>query len=326
MTAPTTNVTTTVFRPDGSIDFKARLTARLAYPDVDAGLGYMLPSEITAVADPITGVITLAAWPNELGQRASFYNIILEGQDRTERTTMVVPNVSTVTLEAIAAVPAYPGKPDGQVVVDEAVAAGAIAIAKAAEAAASAGAAAGSAGAASGSAAAAAAAAALSPYSGPTAPLNPVAGKEWFNTTNGRRYQWVVDADSSQWVEAGSLAYVDDPVSASAAQAAAAAAALSAAAAAAAAAFKLQTWALTQAFSVTAATRNSDGAITTASIVWPDGTTGTYTADTLSAAFPGATDAWHATYNSVPAKTATQPAVTRDGNGAVIAQPAITIV
>lgn len=89
---------------------------------------------------------------------------------------------------------------------------------------------------------------------------------------------------------------------------------------------QLTAWALAQSFSVTTATRDSNGAITTASIVWPDGVSGTYTADTLSTAFPGATDAWHATYNALGTKTITQPAVTRDSNGAVTAQPAIAIV
>jgi hypothetical protein len=85
-------------------------------------------------------------------------------------------------------------------------------------------------------------------------------------------------------------------------------------------------WALTQAFRLVSATRNIDGAATTASIVWPDGATGTYTADTLSTDFPGATDAWHATYVvGGTTKTVTQPAVTRDVDGNVTAQPAITI-
>lgn len=88
---------------------------------------------------------------------------------------------------------------------------------------------------------------------------------------------------------------------------------------------QLVAWALVQAFSIVAATRNANDAITSASILWPDGTGGTYTADTLSATFLGATDAWHATYNGTPAKTITQPAVTRNANGAVTAQPAITI-
>lgn len=88
----------------------------------------------------------------------------------------------------------------------------------------------------------------------------------------------------------------------------------------------LMNWALVQSFRLVSATRDSNGAITTASIVWPDGATGMFTADTISTAFPGAIDAWHATYSGpLGSKTVTQPAVTRDSNGAVTVQPAITI-
>jgi hypothetical protein len=87
----------------------------------------------------------------------------------------------------------------------------------------------------------------------------------------------------------------------------------------------LLSWAYAQSFQLVSATRNSDSAITTATIVWPDGTAGVFTADTLSTEFPGAIDAWHATYAGTTAKTVTQTAVTRDSNGAVTAQPAITI-
>jgi len=88
----------------------------------------------------------------------------------------------------------------------------------------------------------------------------------------------------------------------------------------------LSTWAYAQSFQLVSATRDVNGAITTASIVWPDGATGTFTTDTASTAFPGAIDAWHATYVlGALTKTVTQPAVTRDANGAVTAQPAITI-
>lgn len=88
----------------------------------------------------------------------------------------------------------------------------------------------------------------------------------------------------------------------------------------------LEEWALAEHFRLVSATRNSDGAITAATIEWPDGAAGTFTVDVLSTAFPGATDAWHATYVGASASlTITQPAVTRDANGAVIAQPALTI-
>jgi hypothetical protein len=88
----------------------------------------------------------------------------------------------------------------------------------------------------------------------------------------------------------------------------------------------LSAWAYTQAFRAVTVTRDANGAIVTADIVWPDGTAGVFTTDVASTAFPGAIDAWHATYASTPAKLITQPAVTRDASGAVIAQPAITIV
>ena len=87
----------------------------------------------------------------------------------------------------------------------------------------------------------------------------------------------------------------------------------------------LMDWSLTQSFQLVSGTRDANGALTSATIKWPDGVSGVFTADTLSTAFPGAIDAWHATYAGTPAKTVTQPAVTRDANGAVTVQPAITI-
>lgn len=89
--------------------------------------------------------------------------------------------------------------------------------------------------------------------------------------------------------------------------------------------YALSTWAYGQVFRLVSAARDANEAITTANIVWPDGVAGVFTTDVASSAFPGAIDAWHATYDSTPFRTVTQPAVTRDANGAVTAQPAITI-
>lgn len=74
---------------------------------------------------------------------------------------------------------------------------------------------------------------------------------------------------------------------------------------------------------VGAVTRDANGAATTAAVTWPDGTTGIYTADTVSTLFPGAVDAYHITYGT--SRTYTQPAVTRDSSGAVITLPAIVV-
>lgn len=89
----------------------------------------------------------------------------------------------------------------------------------------------------------------------------------------------------------------------------------------------LLAWAYGQAFRLVSATRDTNEAITTASVVWPDGATGTFTTDTASTSFPGAIDAYHVTYvpTSGATKTVTQTAVTRDAGGAVIAQPAVTV-
>jgi hypothetical protein len=77
---------------------------------------------------------------------------------------------------------------------------------------------------------------------------------------------------------------------------------------------------------VGAITRDSNAAATSAGVVWPDGTTGTYTATTVSTAFPGAVDAYTVTYAGPTTRTVTQPAVTRDGTtGAVTNRPSMMV-
>lgn len=73
-----------------------------------------------------------------------------------------------------------------------------------------------------------------------------------------------------------------------------------------------------------AITRDSNGAATSAPVVWPDGVTGVYTG-TPSADFPGAVDSYTITYLGTPTRTYTQPTVTRNASGAVTSRPAITV-
>jgi hypothetical protein len=87
----------------------------------------------------------------------------------------------------------------------------------------------------------------------------------------------------------------------------------------------LMAWALTQSVQLVSASRDSNEAIVTANIVWPDGSPGVFTTDIASTEFLGAIDAWHATYINVATLIVTQPQVTRDTNGAVTNQPAIQI-
>lgn len=74
-------------------------------------------------------------------------------------------------------------------------------------------------------------------------------------------------------------------------------------------------------------TRDSNGAPTSASVVWPDGRPGVYLATTVSSNFPGAVDAYTVTYVPVtgPTKTYTQPAVSRNGAGQITTRPVITV-
>jgi hypothetical protein len=77
---------------------------------------------------------------------------------------------------------------------------------------------------------------------------------------------------------------------------------------------------------VGAITRDSNGAATSASVVWPDGKAGAYASTSVSGSFPGAVDAYTVTYVGTPTKTVTQPAVTRDSvTGAVTNRPAMTV-
>ncbi|WIA99758.1 hypothetical protein [Curtobacterium sp. MCBA15_012] len=70
-------------------------------------------------------------------------------------------------------------------------------------------------------------------------------------------------------------------------------------------------------------TRNADGVVTSAAVVWPDGTLGTLTTDVLDPS--GAINGYHLTYGSPTAKTFTQPTITRDSSGAAISIPQIVV-
>ena len=86
---------------------------------------------------------------------------------------------------------------------------------------------------------------------------------------------------------------------------------------------ELKAWTNSGAYSITSATRDSDGVITTATVSWPDGSAGTFTRTAKNATFL-TIDAYTVTHTD-SGKTVTQPAVTRDSNGNVTSQPALTI-
>lgn len=69
-------------------------------------------------------------------------------------------------------------------------------------------------------------------------------------------------------------------------------------------------------------TLDANDAITSADVLWPDGTQGTFTALVLSTDFPGAVDSYQITYSTV---TYTQPTVTRNTHGYVTVRPEMVV-
>ncbi|QTF82274.1 hypothetical protein SEA_ZIGGYZOO_30 [Gordonia phage ZiggyZoo] len=72
-----------------------------------------------------------------------------------------------------------------------------------------------------------------------------------------------------------------------------------------------------------AVTRNGDGVVTSAPVVWPDGTPGTYTTTAIHAT--GAVNGYTITYGLPATKTFTQPTITRDSSGAATNVPAMVV-
>lgn len=84
-------------------------------------------------------------------------------------------------------------------------------------------------------------------------------------------------------------------------------------------------WAQAGAYTLTSVTYDSTytSAISTASVKWPDGSSGTFTATTINTTF-GTVDAYTITHTG-SGKTLTQAAVTRNNDGLITAQPALTV-
>lgn len=83
-------------------------------------------------------------------------------------------------------------------------------------------------------------------------------------------------------------------------------------------------WTTGEDYRLPAINRDSDDVITTASVLWPDGRTGTFTTTVKNNTFL-TVDAFTITYNGAPARTITQPLVTRNANGATTVIPNLII-
>lgn len=81
-------------------------------------------------------------------------------------------------------------------------------------------------------------------------------------------------------------------------------------------------WTQGEGYEPTAITRNVDSLVTSATVKWPDGASGTLTTTNYNATY-GVYDGYTITHSA--GKTVTQAAVTRDANGAVTVKPALVV-
>lgn len=86
-------------------------------------------------------------------------------------------------------------------------------------------------------------------------------------------------------------------------------------------------WVAGGAYSLTSIVRDSNDALVSGTVHWPNGETGMYQTLVASTAFPGAVDSFSLTYTfgANGLRTITQPQVARDANGAISAQPALVL-
>lgn len=85
----------------------------------------------------------------------------------------------------------------------------------------------------------------------------------------------------------------------------------------------LKVWAHAEAWAMTSVNRDGEGVITTATVTWPDGSTGTFTRTHKNSEFL-AIDGFTVTH-AQSGKTVTQPLVTRTPSGGLQVRPDLTI-
>lgn len=85
----------------------------------------------------------------------------------------------------------------------------------------------------------------------------------------------------------------------------------------------LRAWTQSAAYQLTSATYDSDNVLSSATVTWPDGSSGTFTRTAKNATFL-VVDAFTITH-ATSGKTVTQSTVTRNANGSITTQPALSV-
>lgn len=125
----TINVTIRAIDQNGQPLAHAPISARLTNLEVTQNLGYVVQESNAVIADA-NGVAVMALWPNALGSTESSYKFTIRNPNNWQIETIIatLPN-NDCELHNVADLPAYPGKTDGQLAIEEAIAAVAPALA-----------------------------------------------------------------------------------------------------------------------------------------------------------------------------------------------------
>ena len=174
MAAPTVPVTIKLSSQDGIPYPNTVVTAKLDRNDVYQG--FVISDEVSGTTDDL-GMVVLHLFPNNpetgLGTTGSIYTFkAFPVGGKAWKVTAQIPNVTACNLEDVIHLDVVDG-------LSEAEAAAARAQLYAIQA------------------------AQALPVFSTTPPENPSANMQWIDANSGRRFTWIVDADSGQWVETG---------------------------------------------------------------------------------------------------------------------------
>ncbi|BBE51128.1 hypothetical protein OYT1_ch1581 [Ferriphaselus amnicola] len=119
MSTPTVKASIVLTDHAGAPLVGATITAQLNRDEIYNGL--IISTKVTETTDS-TGLAVLDLFPNQIGSQSSNYSIQITHKGKKHRYTAVIPNADC-DLAICLSMPTYPGKPDGQLAIEAAIAA-----------------------------------------------------------------------------------------------------------------------------------------------------------------------------------------------------------
>ncbi len=106
-TTPVTEVTYVVELDNGEPDTQATVRAILNHYDLDTDYGYIEPKTVISHSDA-EGKGSLFLWPNARGSTGSWYEVSVDGQEKTLSLQATIPAEGPIKLQLASTMPPYP--------------------------------------------------------------------------------------------------------------------------------------------------------------------------------------------------------------------------